>query len=1558
MSNVGLKTYTKQLVESLDNGSTAYINLNSNDANIIIEIPLFQTFGERPIDLSLIYNHNDLTNPGCFGLGSRLNILKSISISGSTITITNSDGSKDDYTCYGVMNKETNMKMMEIPEGIRHYDLVDKYNNRYVYESTNAMYPKRIKKGSELKYSFIESGGKLSTISNGFGDEISFYYASNYVSCIAFKHYGIIKYKTYFLYSNNRIFRIQTKRVEGQTETLFFDTNLLFSSSNIVLKNQFNNNCRIEFLLNSGKVVKFNKYEESNNYETNIEYIGNRTKVTDYLGLESNTIFSNDFPAYEINNIGKLIYREYDFSTKKLLKESTIKNIYQQETSLISPNLFDYTNTGLNVENYIESNAFYNSFLDNIYKVSGTGRLSKTLLIEGLASDNLSLIVFGKMLSTTTDSSYVEIRLNYNNTSKFKKITIDNNYEMISIGEVVENSYNRVEVSIWLYGNASVALGGLCLSKRDFGSLYSYDNIGNVQDESTGHGNIQREYYSYNLPKTYVGIDSTCYNFKYDNDDNIIECKTAYGAKINKTYSNNHPTSNTVINGLGNKGLYTQSAYSSGRLISYASELGNITTFNNDSFGRLQKVINALGEMEEYAYDDLNNIINYKRFNQNDEVEMIYTYDTKNRITSATLANGSIYSFSYDSNGNVSSILLNNSVVYSFEYDVKNFPVKIKNGNTSIGYTFTYNDDYMLDSIYYYNSSNVSELRYKYIYNEKKQLYRVLDGNNTIIKEYAYDLDGKVIGISYSTGDIYYQYNHLGEVSNRKRDIIDSTLHEGYDSISRSKGSNPEAIIPFICGNSKYVSGIFNEDSSVLLGNNIGYDVSDNIGISYGKDKIIPYVQALNGLTYYTYPSLNQPCGSVAYWFKPSVSLNGKVLFCVKRPSDLGYGLIKVEVVNNKLKLSVIDISNITYQVLTTENSVELNKWNFFSVIFFKRYDELGPYVSEFALTLNEKTSINRFQNPWINYEIGQAPEYHIGANYDGTLSIVSPITCLAIGYKNNMSLGDLEKYYRCTKDYIIENLLDDSYDVVNLSNTTLHTFDQSILSSFEIYPLQNNVTSLNGLKPKKFNLRKTSKYDKDRTFNYNKLIKHYAYVADGEELVYDLNISRTGTIMLRAYTDGHNSKQFFFEAKDVNNHRIGLYRGENGIIFIKIDEASIATNIPFSSNTWHTIGLSFDENNPGESIITTTKYLRLYLDERTYEFSMNLNHSYSYLSLMVGRSFDEEEDVTNIGVLSNCNALLGQIEMLSLRGAYCSIALLNQLKNALVDINKISLYDDLGMIKRSIIHKSGNEILSNTYTYKVNSDLSTNDITYISNVLEAENIMYGNQSTTIGYGIDDLERITSISSSTFSNGHSYTYDYRGFLVLEDDIVYSYDDNGNILTAGNDIFMYDPVIKDRLKYVNNIEVVYSLNNPLLPETFGNASYGFEGKKLVNYSDNLVNISFQYDENGYIIERTDNDTGIISNYIYDNNKLITEIKENIRNDYLYDENNKLYGFIQNGVNVYYYVRDSRGNILGIVDNNGILVVKYNYDAYGHNISHTGTNIYIIHFYIKDIIMIMI
>lgn len=71
----------------------------------------------------------------------------------------------------------------------------------------------------------------------------------------------------------------------------------------------------------------------------------------------------------------------------------------------------------------------------------------------------------------------------------------------------------------------------------------------------------------------------------------------------------------------------------------------------------------------------------------------------------------------------------------------------------------------------------------------------------------------------------------------------------------------------------------------------------------------------------------------------------------------------------------------------------------------------------------------------------------------------------------------------------------------------------------------------------------------------------------------------------------------------------------------------------------------------------------------------------------------------------------------------------------------------------------------------------------------------------------------------------------------------------------------------------------------------------------------------------------------TNFVYDGNKLITELAPTHRLDFLYDENGLLYGFVKDSTNVYYYVKDYLQNILGIVDINGKLIVKYNQTAYG-------------------------
>ena len=58
------------------------------------------------------------------------------------------------------------------------------------------------------------------------------------------------------------------------------------------------------------------------------------------------------------------------------------------------------------------------------------------------------------------------------------------------------------------------------------------------------------------------------------------------------------------------------------------------------------------------------------------------------------------------------------------------------------------------------------------------------------------------------------------------------------------------------------------------------------------------------------------------------------------------------------------------------------------------------------------------------------------------------------------------------------------------------------------------------------------------------------------------------------------------------------------------------------------------------------------------------------------------------------------------------------------------------------------------------------------------------------------------------------------------------------------------------------------------------------------------------------------------------------------DYFYDENNQLYGYKENN-DVYFYIRDVLNNIIGIIDNNGLIVSKFDYDTFGNIINQTGT-----------------
>ena len=266
--------------------------------------------------------------------------------------------------------------------------------------------------------------------------------------------------------------------------------------------------------------------------------------------------------------------------------------------------------------------------------------------------------------------------------------------------------------------------------------------------------------------------------------------------------------------------------------------------------------------------------------------------------------------------------------------------------------------------------------------------------------------------------------------------------------------------------------------------------------------------------------------------------------------------------------------------------------------------------------------------------------------------------------------------------------------------------------------------------------------------------------------------------------------------------------------------------------------------------------------------------------------------------------------------------------------------FDDLGMLRKINLHENGVSILEDNIYYKANPSSSL----YTTKHVSKESFKFlGEGLSTRRYTTDAVGNVTSIDDHPFAS-HNYEYDYRGFLVKEDGNVFEYDKNGNITRNGNRVYQYDSVIKDRLKYVDGNEITYYSNNPGCPQSYNGNTYYYEGRRLVGIdtNDNQA-IRYEYDDKGLRIKKTIEDLadGTLEtiDYIYEEGKLVTELREGYRLDFLYDENKELYGFIYNNKK-YYYVRDVLKNILGIVTKEEGLVVQYDYTAYGELKSISG------------------
>ena len=187
-----------------------------------------------------------------------------------------------------------------------------------------------------------------------------------------------------------------------------------------------------------------------------------------------------------------------------------------------------------------------------------------------------------------------------------------------------------------------------------------------------------------------------------------------------------------------------------------------------------------------------------------------------------------------------------------------------------------------------------------------------------------------------------------------------------------------------------------------------------------------------------------------------------------------------------------------------------------------------------------------------------------------------------------------------------------------------------------------------------------------------------------------------------------------------------------------------------------------------------------------------------------------------------------------------------------------------------------------------------------------------------------------------------YHYDALNRLIREDNkvldktVLFVYDNNGNILKqrkfdftlknaidieeldSQDKVYIYDG---DKLLSFNGEECAYNEAANVQTQYRGKA-LGWTDRRITSYNG----VQFGYDGQGRRITKGD------ISYIYDSQGRLLRQSNGL--EFFYDHSGV--SSVKYGEDTYFYRKDAQGNIIALLDNNGAVVVKYFYDAWGNHV----------------------
>lgn len=811
---LGLQDYWGYGAFSTGRGN-GYINLSSG--NLVYQSTDFVAPGPKlGMVMKRTFNSQSTTKTALgygWDFSFNTNLLKEYDDAGKEVGLILKDGDGSLHRFVkgidGLYQSPKGIFMTLIKKADGSYEILRKDQIKYVFDSNMKLINFSEPNGNKLTLVYDPLRGNLESITNNYGDMISFRYNSDDSLKYIIDHAGRVYNFLYDGSDSGTQRLIKTYQIiEDNTEySEKYQYDNSFTELRYITDPKFNTTS-LDYLNN-----KLTQVTDPLEEYTTINYVPNQTTLTTDKGKSTDFKYNIDGNiTSKTNSLGHKITYEYD--SNMLVKHMYFDNIINGVSKTLHYN-YTYDNRGNiltykdplgNITEYKNYNSM-NQVKDIIkpiregvtatyhYEYDSFGNLQKTVDPEGrivsydyydngnqktITNEFNKVTTFfydikGRLQKTVEPLGRTTEILGFDNQGNPSKIKDPNgyitSYKYDLLGRLNEISYPDGYTEVRRYDvNDNLVL---LKNRRDFETIYKYDEVNRLYETQYRNGDIDTISYGYdsdaNKKVVYSDSNDRKWSEYYDSEGQLI--------KLEKNNT-------TTLYGYDLVGNMTKITDSSGRVeIADYNELNqqtktvvdptgkNIVSQNiYDLDGNVRTNIDGEGFATIYDYDKLGRIKEINQKVDGKEIITSYKYDlvdgdyVKNTVTDGEKRERITY---LDALGRVAKEVDegtptdNERITESFEYDL-NGNMKIMTRNDGTKEVYDYNSMNQLETITF-SPDHVTTFKYDPNGNRKTMLDK--KGTQSIETSYAFDSKDRLTSVVQDDDIINYQYDSSDNVT-------------------------------------------------------------------------------------------------------------------------------------------------------------------------------------------------------------------------------------------------------------------------------------------------------------------------------------------------------------------------------------------------------------------------------------------------------------------------------------------------------------------------------------------------------------------------------------------------------------------------------------------------------------------------------------------------------------------------------------------------------------------------------------------------------------------------